>query len=150
MAPTLKVQRHYPDMPLPSRGHPGDAGLDLTAMDVTRVRAGLYSVDTGVSVQPPPGYYCEVVPRSSIVKTDFALANSIGVIDPDYRGRILVLLRYVGAGSGEDRGAVEARELLGKRVAQILMRRLEPMEVEAAENLDTTVRGAGGFGSTGR
>jgi dUTP pyrophosphatase len=146
MTPTLKVQRHYPGMPLPSRGHPGDAGLDLTAMEVTLVRPGLYSVDTGVSVQPPTGYYCEVVPRSSIVKTDFALANSIGVIDPDYRGRILVLLRFVGKGDG----AAEARELTGKRVAQILIRRLEAMDVEAADDLDTTARGAGGFGSTGR
>lgn len=145
MVPTLKVQRHFPDMPLPSRGHPGDAGLDLTAMAVAAVRPGLFSVDTGVSVQPPAGYYCEVVPRSSIVKTDFVQANSVGVIDPDYRGRILVMLRYLGAGSGEP----QARELVGQRVAQLLLRRLDAVQVESVQDLDATPRGEGGFGSTG-
>jgi dUTP pyrophosphatase len=142
---TLKIQRHFPGMALPSRGHPGDAGMDLTAMAVTTLRPGVYSVDTGVSVQPPPGFYCEVVPRSSIVKTDFVQANSIGVIDPDYRGRILVVLRYLGAGSGE----AEARALVGQRVAQLLLRRLDPIGIEAVDSLDDTARGSGGFGSTG-
>jgi dUTP pyrophosphatase len=145
MAPTLKIQRHYPNMPLPERGHPRDAGLDLTAMAVEVVRAGVYSVDTGISVQPPEGFYCEVVPRSSIVKGDFMQANSIGIIDPDYRGKILVVLRYLGPGEG----AAEARALIGKRVAQLLLRRLELPQVESAQELDTTVRGTGGFGSTG-
>jgi dUTP pyrophosphatase len=145
MVPSLKVQRHYPDMPLPSRGHPRDAGLDLTAMAVEAVRPGLFSIDTGVSVQPPEGCYCEVVPRSSIVKTDFVQANSVGIIDPDYRGRILVMLRYLGAGDGR----AEADALVGKRVAQLLVRRLDPVDVEPADDLDGTARGAGGFGSTG-
>jgi dUTP pyrophosphatase len=105
----------------------------------------LYSVDTGISVQPPPGFYCEVVPRSSIVKTDFVLANSVGVIDPGYRGRILVLLRYLGPGTGD----AEARSLLGQRVAQLLLRRLNAVRIEAVQELEATTRGAGGFGSTG-
>jgi len=144
----LKVQRHYPDMPLPARGHPSDAGLDLTAMAVEPLRPGVYAVDTGVSVEPPPGYYCEVVPRSSIVKRDFLQANSVGIIDPDYRGRIQVVLRYVGAAT--DAGAAEAQALLGARVAQLLVRRVEPVTVEASETLAETPRGSGGFGSTGR
>lgn len=142
----LKVKRHYPAMPLPSRGHADDAGLDLTAMAVAAVRPGLFSIDTGVSVQPPEGYYCEVVPRSSIVKTDFIQANGIGIIDPAYRGRILVMLRYLGAGNG----LAEAQALVGMRVAQLLVRRLHPVAVEAAEDLDGSARGAGGFGSTGK
>jgi dUTP pyrophosphatase len=105
----------------------------------------LFSVDTGVSVEPPEGCYCEVVPRSSIVKTDFVQANSVGIVDPDYRGRIRVMLRYLGAGTGQ----AEAEALVGKRVAQLLVRRLHPVAVVAAENLEGTVRGAGGFGSTG-
>ena len=145
MQSILKVCRHYPGMPLPARAHPSDAGLDLTAMAVKEIRPGLFSVDTGISIEPPEDCYCEVVPRSSIVKSDFLQANSIGIIDPDYRGRILVMLRYVGAGSG----AEAATSLVGKRVAQLLIRRLEPIQVEAADNLSTTMRGAGGFGSTG-
>jgi dUTP pyrophosphatase len=142
----LKIQRHYPEMALPGRAHPTDAGLDLTAMAVERVRPGVFRVDTGVSVQPPEGYFCEVVPRSSIFKTDFMQANSIGIIDPDYRGRILILLRYLGAGDG----STQAQALVGNRVAQLLVRRLETVAVEAADNLDGTVRGGGGLGSTGR
>ena len=68
MTPKLKIQRHYPEMALPSRAHPTDAGLDLVAMAVEPVRASVFRIDTGVSVEPPPGYFCEVVPRSSIFK----------------------------------------------------------------------------------
>jgi dUTP pyrophosphatase len=145
MNQSLKVQRHYPGMPLPSRAHPSDAGLDLTAMAVEALRPGLYQVDTGVSVQPPLGCYCEVVPRSSIVKSDFLLANSLGVIDAGYRGRILVVLRYLGPGDG----AEQARALVGQRVAQLLVRHQVAVDVEAADSLDGSARGAGGFGSTG-
>jgi len=145
MVLSLKIQRHYRDMPLPSRGHPRDAGLDLTAMKVELVRPGVFSVDTGVSVQPPDGYYCEVVPRSSIVKSDFFQANSVGIIDPDYRGRILVMLRFLGTGDGVN----AAQELVGKRVVQLIVRRLEPVQVESVDALTETTRGAGGFGSTG-
>lgn len=144
---TLKVLRHYPEMPLPSRAHPSDAGLDLTAMAVEPLRPGVYAVDTGVSVQAPPGFYCEVVPRSSIVKSDFVMANSVGVIDPEYRGRIRVVLRYVGR--APDEGAADAQALAGSRVAQLILRRVEPVAVEPVDALDDTPRGAGGFGSSG-
>ena len=148
MPALLKVKRHFEDMPLPGRGHPGDAGLDLTAMAVEMPRPRVFSFDTGISVEPSPGAYCEVVPRSSMVKTDFMLANSVGVIDPDYRGRIRVVLRYLGEAA--DGGRAEAEAMIGSRIAQILLRRMEPVRVEAAENLSDTSRGPGGFGSTGR
>ena len=144
----LKVQRHFEDMPLPGRGHPGDAGLDLTAMAVEMTRARVFSFDTGISVEPPPGTYCEVVPRSSIIKTDFMLANSVGVIDPGYRGRIRVVLRFLGEAA--DGGQAEAEAMIGNRIAQLLVRRLEPVEVEEVGMLEDTSRGCGGFGSTGR
>jgi len=145
----LRVQRRSAAATLPARAHPSDAGLDLTAVAVERVRPGVYAFDTGISVQVSPGFYCEVVPRSSIVKTDFVQANSVGVIDPDYRGPIKVVLRYLGAG---DAAAAEAAaaELVGARVAQLLVRRVEPCRVQEVATLDETVRGDGGFGSTGR
>ncbi len=145
MLPPLKIQRHYPGMALPSRAHASDAGLDLTAMAVEPVRPGVFRVDTGVSVQPPPGYYCEVVPRSSVFKTDFIQANSVGIIDPGYRGRIYVMLRHLGAGDG----AAQAQALVGNRIAQLLVRRLEALPVEASDALDDTSRGGGGLGSSG-
>lgn len=142
----LKVLRHGQDVPLPRRAHGDDAGFDLTAWRVECPRPRLYAFDTGISVQLSAGFYCEVVPRSSIVKSDFLMANSIGIIDPGYRGRILVMLRYLG----EDDGEAAAQGLLGTRIAQLLVRRREPCAVQAVATLDDTARGTGGFGSTGR
>ena len=142
----LKVQRHYDEMPLPARAHAGDAGFDLIAMAVERLRPGVFAFDAGISVQATEGFYCEVVPRSSIVTTDFMLANGVGVIDPDYRGRIKVVLRYLGQGDA----AAEAEKLLGGRIAQLLVRRREPARIEPCDELQATGRGQGGFGSTGR
>lgn len=146
MKVVLKIKRHYPDMDLPARGHPNDAGLDLTAMAVEGLRPRVFAFDAGISVQVSDGYYCEVAARSSIVKTDFMVANGVGIIDPDYRGRIRVVLRYLGEGVGE----AEARALVGSRIAQLIVRRREDVRVEAHDTLDPTDRGEGGFGSTGR
>ncbi|MDH4225519.1 MAG: dUTP diphosphatase [Deltaproteobacteria bacterium] len=145
MEAVVKVQRHYPDMALPRMAHPTDAGYDLTAMGVEPLRPKVFAFDTGISAAVSPGYYCEVVPRSSIVKTDFMLANSVGIIDPDYRGRIRVVLRWLGDGAGEG----EALALVGQRIAQMIVRRREQSRLEPADQLDDTRRGAGGFGSTG-
>lgn len=142
----LRVIRHYEGMPLPAKSHPGDAGFDLTAMNVEQLGEDVFAFDSGVSIQVEAGYYCEVLPRSSIVKTDFMLANSVGVIDPDYRGRIHVVMRYMGRGDGP----AAAGALVGQRIAQLLVRRLEPARMEAAETLESTARGQGGFGSTGK
>ncbi len=141
----LKLKCHYPEVTVPTRGHASDAGLDLTAYRVEQKTETVFLFDTGISVQPETGFYTEVVPRSSLMKTSFMLANSVGIIDPDYRGRILVPLRYLGAGDG----LTEAQALLGQRIAQLLIRRLEPCTVEVVDELDDSVRGTGGFGSTG-
>jgi len=147
----LQIQCHYPDMPVPTRAHASDAGLDLTAMSVEEVRPGLFAFDTGISIAPPAGYYAEVVPRSSIIKTGFMLANSVGIIDPDYRGRIKVMLRHVAwpPASSAEQMLAEAQALVGNRIAQLLVRRLELAEVNVVPQLETTVRGSGGFGSSG-
>ena len=132
-------------MSIPKRGHETDAGIDLTAMFVEQKRPDVFFFDTGISVQMSDGYYVEIVPRSSITKTDFILANSVGIIDPDYRGRIFIPLRYVGS----DDAIKAAERLLLKRIAQMLVRKLESCQIEIVESLENTVRGKGGFGSTG-
>ena len=141
----MKICCHYPEMPVPSRGHSTDVGIDLTAMDYESKAEHVFFIDTGISVQLSQGYYLEVVPRSSIVKKDFIMANSVGIIDPDYRGRIFVPFRYLGSGSGEE----ACTNLLNQRIAQMIIRKLEPCEIEIVDNLDETVRGKDGFGSTG-
>ena len=114
-------------------------------MSVEQKRPDIFFFDTGISIHLSDGYYVEIVPRSSIIKTDFFLANSIGIIDPDYRGRIFLPFRYVGAADGMQ----AAEELLQQRVAQMLVRKLEPCRIEVVDSLENTVRGTGGFGSTG-
>ena len=141
----LRIQTHYDGMILPGRAYADDAGLDLTAMAVEPLRPRVFSFDTGVSVQISPGFYCEVAPRSGIVKTDFIVANSVGIIDPGYRGRIRVVLRFLGEGGGLE----QARALIGTRIAQLLVRRRQEVSIEQVEALEATPRGAGGFGSSG-
>ena len=133
-------------MPVPSRGHQTDAGIDLTAMDFEQKKHGLFLFDSGISIQISNGYYVEIVPRSSIIKTDFHMANSFGVIDPDYRGRIFIPFRYIG----QDDGMQSAESLLKQRIAQMIVRKLEPCSIEIVDSLDETERGIGGFGSTGK
>jgi len=142
---TLKIQCHIADMPIPERAHASDAGIDLTAMKVEQKRHDVYFFDTGISIQVSQGFYVEIVPRSSIVKTEFVMANSVGIIDSDYRGRIFVPFRYVGRGDALE----AAQELLNKRIAQMLVRKREECVIEVVSELDSTVRGSGGFGSTG-
>ena len=109
-------------MPVPSRGHQTDAGIDLTAMAVEQKNHGVFLFDSGISIQISDGYYVEIVPRSSIIKTDFQMANSFGVIDPDYRGRIFIPIRFIG----QVDGMKSAESLLKQRIAQMIVRKLEP------------------------
>ena len=133
-------------MPIPRRGYQTDAGIDLTAMAVEQKSHGVLMFDSGISIHISDGYYVEIVPRSSIIRTDFYMANSFGVIDPDYRGRILLPFRYIGQGDGIQ----SAEGLLKQRIAQMLVRKLEPCRMEVVGSLEDTARGKGGFGSTGQ
>jgi len=145
MSVTLKLKLHYQDMESPKKAHASDTGLDLTCMEVIEKRDRVYFFDTGISIEPPNGYYTELLPRSSIYKHDFIMANSLGVIDQDYRGRLYMPMRYIGQGDG----LAEAKSLIGKRVGQLILRKLEPFEVQEVEDLADTQRGEGGFGSSG-
>ena len=133
-------------MPVPSRGYQTDAGIDLTAMAVVQKSHGVFLFDSGISIHISDGYYVEIVPRSSIIRTDFYMANSFGVIDPDYRGRILLPFRYIGQGDGIQ----SAEGLLKQRIAQMLLRKLESCSIEVVDSLEDTARGKSGFGSTGQ
>lgn len=143
--PVLKISFNYPDMQLPERAHETDSGLDLTLMKVIEKRENIFFFDTGVSVEAPDGYYTELFPRSSIYKHDFIMVNSVGVIDHGYRGSLFMPMRYLGEGNGKE--AAEA--LLGQRVGQLILRRIEPCLIEVASELSRTERGGKGFGSSG-
>jgi len=144
--PLLKICFHYENMTIPKRGHETDAGIDLTVMAIDQKSTNIFFFDTGISIQLSSGYYAEIVPRSSITKTDFFLANSVGIIDPDYRGRIFMPFRYIGNSNSID----AAEKLIHKRIGQLIVRKLESCRIKIVDSLDNTERGVNGFGSTGK
>lgn len=130
---------------LPSRAHEGDAGLDLYACEAAHIGPGeRWSVGTGVGVQIPEGHAGLVLPRSGLARDHgIALVNSPGLIDSGYRGELRVLLLNTDP-------AETFRVEPGDRIAQLVLAPIAiaaPVEVEA---LTESVRGAGGFGSSGR
>ena len=142
----LLVQLHYADMAKPLKAHASDSGLDLTLMKVIEKRDNIFFFDTGISIEPPEGYYTEVVPRSSIYKYDFIMTNSIGIIDYEYRGILYMPMRYVG----KENGKIEADKLIGSRVGQLILKKLETFDIQIMDSLSETKRGSKGFGSSGK
>ncbi|HEY2636530.1 MAG TPA: dUTP diphosphatase, partial [Solirubrobacteraceae bacterium] len=94
MTPALRVRRLHPEARLPARAHPGDAGLDLHALEPVRLAPGeRASVPTGVALELPPGHAGLVLPRSGLAaRHGIALVNAPGLIDEGYRGEVRVLL----------------------------------------------------------
>lgn len=131
-----------PGCPVPIRAHATDAGLDLTAVRLVSYEGTTRVYDTGVRIRPSKGWYVEVVPRSSIHKYGLVLANSVGVLDPDYRGTVRLVFYKVDPSRPDPD--------LPARLAQLLPRRLVDVRVQTVDALDDTARGDGGFGSTGR
>jgi dUTP diphosphatase len=129
---------------LPTRAHDNDAGLDLYAAEGARIGPGQrVSVGTGLAVAIPGGLAGLVLPRSGLaLKHGVALVNSPGLIDPGYRGEVRVLLLNTDASS-------EFRLKAGDRVAQLLLVPIATASPLEADSLDSSVRGAGGFGSSG-
>ena len=125
----------------PFKKRVSDSGFDLHLVKLIKKEGNLYFFDTGVRVSPPPGYYFDLVPRSSIFKSGFILANSVGIIDMTYRGTIKVPLIKVNPDAREPE--------LPWRAVQLIPRRFFPLEGRQVESLDPTLRGEGGFGSTG-
>lgn len=93
-----------------------------------------------VSIQLPPGHYAQIWPRSGL-DTKFRITTGAGIIDQDYRGELGVLLRNFSTTPHK----IERQE----RIAQLIIMKYESPQIELVDELDTTVRGEGGFGSTG-
>ena len=140
----LRVRLLSENARLPLRAHDGDAGLDLHAAEGTTIAAGdRASVRTGIAIELPDGHAALVLPRSGLaVRHGIALVNAPGLIDCGYRGEIRVLLLNT------DRA--EAFEVEpGARIAQLLVLPFADLEPVQASELAATVRGDGGFGSSG-
>tara|TARA_R100000808_G_C2105827_1_gene121465 strand:+ start:152 stop:574 length:423 start_codon:yes stop_codon:yes gene_type:complete len=135
------VKKTKKDAIIPSKAHPSDTGYDLTVVDVVKTVGNVTLYGTGIQLCPPEGYYFELVPRSSVIKTGYIQANSIGIIDYSYRGEVMVPLLKI------DPSAEDLR--LPYRIGQLVLRQLIPCTMKEVDSLDDTERGSGGFGSTG-
>jgi dUTP pyrophosphatase len=140
----LRIVRLDQRATVPVRAHPGDAGLDLYALDAAVLRPGeRASIQTGIALEIPPGRAGLVLPRSGLAaRHGIALVNAPGLIDSGYRGEVRVLLLNT------DRTA--SFEIApGDRIAQLVLITVDvatPVEVDA---LSGSERGTGGFGSSG-
>lgn len=136
----LKIRRIHPEAKLPSYGHKGDAGLDLFSCADYVLGAGeVKAIQTGIKVAIPRGYVGLIWDKSGIsLKGVHKLA---GVVDAGYRGEVQVVMINLGNAPYEIKK--------GMKIAQMLIQPISEVEVIEAEDLDDTLRGEDGFGSTG-
>lgn len=142
--PVLRLQRLDPDLPLPVRAHPTDAGVDLhSAHDCELAPGHRELVGTGVAIALPAGYVGLVHPRSGLAaRAGLSIVNAPGTVDAGYRGEIKVNLINLDPSE-------TVRINRGDRIAQLIVQQVELWDVVEVESLDETDRGDGGHGSTG-
>ena len=142
----VKVARVHSNSKMPTKGSEYAAGWDLYSLEDTEVpfRKSV-KLRTGIHVEIPEGFEGQVRARSSLGSKGLILPHSIGTIDADYRGELFVLMTWIGEG---DSYLVNA----GERIAQIVITPVPKVFFEEVDILDLgkTVRGDGGFGSTGK
>ena len=144
----VKIKKLHPNAVIPRYAKQGDAGMDLTAVEVVRESVKVH-VKFGLAMEIPEGHVGLIFPRSSIHKTDLRLSNCVGVIDSGYRGEIMAVFdsdptrRFLAGFSASDFKA-------GDRCAQIIIMPYPQVEFEEVEELSETERGTGGYGSSGR
>ena len=140
----VKVKRLDKELPLPHRAHRGDAGADLYAAEALTLQPGERAlVGTGIAIALPLGTVGLIHPRSGLAaKQGLSIVNTPGTVDADYRGEIKVCL------INHDRHTPIEIER-GMRIAQLVVQRVELVGFAEVAELDDTVRGAGGYGSTG-
>lgn len=127
----------------PARAHDTDAGLDLyvpKGQGALVCAGAVYTIDLGVRVAIPDGYYGQLVLRSSAGKAGLSIPNGVGIIDSGYRGNLKLLVTTV---------ATPVAIAAGESVCQLIIHKLPAVEWESGIVDDATDRGQGGFGSTG-
>jgi dUTP pyrophosphatase len=141
----IKALAHFGDLPLPQFETALAAGADLRAAleaDMTLAPGARTLIPTGFAMALPAGYEAQIRPRSGLAyKHGITCLNTPGTIDADYRGEVKVLLI--------NHGAEPFTITRGERIAQMVIAPITQPDFVSVESLDETVRGAGGFGSTG-
>jgi len=145
-----QLPTHDPALPLPDYETDGASGMDLRACLAPGDREGGLElpalgramIPTGLAIAVPPGHEAQVRPRSGLAaRQGLTVLNSPGTIDADYRGEISIVLVNLSAET--------ATVTHGQRVAQMIVAPIARARMEPVESLDDTLRGTGGFGSTG-
>lgn len=153
---TVKIKKLHTDAVIPQYAKYGDAGMDLVATEVIKDTPEHITYGTGIALEIPEGFVGLVFPRSSIRKTELQLSNSVGVIDSGYRGELQATFNKI---FGSERFYDETKNTehtsnefykVGDRIAQIIILPYPTIRFEEAEELSSTERGEGGFGSTGK
>jgi dUTP pyrophosphatase len=141
----LRFQRLAQNAVAPARAHDDDAAYDLSASEALTIAPGERAdVGTGLAVAIPPAHAGLVLPRSGLAaRHGITLVNAPGLIDPGYRGELRVLLINT-----DTREAFEISP--GDRIAQLLIVATVRVHLTEVDELDETLRGLGGFGSSGR
>jgi len=146
----LKFKKLDPNAVIPYKAHPGDIGLDVTAIDVEYDQEhDIFIYHTGLACEMEEGYALLCLPRSSNTKTDAYLPNSPGLVDPaTYRGEIQ--FRYKLRDYRILPTLDDAPYKVGDRIGQFVIVQVPQVEVVEVNSLSETDRGTGGFGSSGK
>ena len=141
----LRVIKLKENAVIPTRAHPGDAGLDLYSTEIAHLGPGeRWSVGTGIALEIPEGHAGLVLPRSGLAREHgIALVNAPGLIDAGYRGEVRVLLLNTDP-------AETVRIEAGARIAQLVVTPVAIAAPVEVTELSDSARGEGGFGSSGR
>ena len=140
----LKIQKLDKTLKTPEYAHIGDAGLDLySALDCILRPYERRKVPTGIKIAIPDGYAGFVQPKSGLaIKSGLSLVNTPGLIDSGYRGEVCAILINLDP---EKEFVIKH----GDKICQLVIQKVEDVEIEITDELENTSRGEGGFGSTG-
>ena len=145
----VRIKKLHENAVVPAYAKEGDAGLDFTAVEISKDNVGNITYHTGLAVEIPQGYVGLLFPRSSISKKQQFLTNGVGVIDSSYRGEIMAKFKPVMGTYDTILDLFESNEYqVGDRIVQMIIIPYPQIEFEEVEELSETDRGYGGFGST--
>lgn len=141
----VSITRLDKDLPLPAYALPDDAGLDLISAESCMLEPGeRRAIPTGIAIALPSGYGGFVLPRSGrALREGLGVANAPGLIDAGYRGEVKVIVVNLDPGS-----AIKIER--GDKIAQLVIQPVANVDLVEVDELPGSVRGSGGFGSTGR
>lgn len=160
----VKIKKLVPFASIPKYAHPGDAGMDVTAVSM-EVTDDYIEYCTGLAFEIPKGYAMLIFPRSSVSKYDLSLANAVGILDSSYRGELK--LRFKRQYRAYDDFSFKTQNMVnakstnlclectkmyepGNAVCQIMIIPYPEVTFEEVDELSQTERGIGGFGSSGK